>query len=237
VKYSVITFGCRVNQADSLGFEEELLARGGVTAAPEHADVVLQAHVQRVERKRTAHEPELHCAPVAQDAQRHRASRAAEDPADRLPERERRRRCAVDGQDRVAGEDSRHPRGAVHRPAHEQAPRCRQNRDPDPPVAARERAARHPVLGRREIRRVAVVQAAQEAGDRRLREVGLRQAAVVVRRELAAHLVDLRLMPCRMRDRAQGKPDPEGCQRRCRQGEDHRVPHDGRSLSDRPVGG
>ena len=24
VKYSVITFGCRVNQADSLGFEEEL---------------------------------------------------------------------------------------------------------------------------------------------------------------------------------------------------------------------
>ena len=28
VKYSVVTFGCRVNQADSLGFEEELL-RGG----------------------------------------------------------------------------------------------------------------------------------------------------------------------------------------------------------------
>jgi tRNA modification GTPase len=26
VKYSVITFGCRVNQADSLGFEEELRA-------------------------------------------------------------------------------------------------------------------------------------------------------------------------------------------------------------------
>ena len=24
MKYSVITFGCRVNQADSLGFEEEL---------------------------------------------------------------------------------------------------------------------------------------------------------------------------------------------------------------------
>ena len=28
VKYSVVTFGCRVNQADSLGFEEELLRRG-----------------------------------------------------------------------------------------------------------------------------------------------------------------------------------------------------------------
>ena len=30
MKYSVITFGCRVNQADSLGFEEELLAGGAV---------------------------------------------------------------------------------------------------------------------------------------------------------------------------------------------------------------
>src|SRR5439155_21077291 len=29
MKYSVITFGCRVNQADSLGFEEDPLARGG----------------------------------------------------------------------------------------------------------------------------------------------------------------------------------------------------------------
>ena len=26
MKYTVITFGCRVNQADSLGFEEQLLA-------------------------------------------------------------------------------------------------------------------------------------------------------------------------------------------------------------------
>ena len=41
MKYSVITFGCRVNQADSLGFEEELLARGGVAVAPELADLVL----------------------------------------------------------------------------------------------------------------------------------------------------------------------------------------------------
>ncbi len=36
-----MTFGCRVNQADSLGFEEELLARGGVAAPPEHADLVV----------------------------------------------------------------------------------------------------------------------------------------------------------------------------------------------------
>lgn len=41
MKYSVITFGCRVNQADSLGFEEELRANGGVAAAPEHADLVV----------------------------------------------------------------------------------------------------------------------------------------------------------------------------------------------------
>ena len=41
MKYSVITFGCRVNQADSLGFEEELLARGASAAAPEQADVVI----------------------------------------------------------------------------------------------------------------------------------------------------------------------------------------------------
>ena len=41
MKYSVITFGCRVNQADSLGFEEELLA-GGAQAAPlEESDVVV----------------------------------------------------------------------------------------------------------------------------------------------------------------------------------------------------
>jgi threonylcarbamoyladenosine tRNA methylthiotransferase MtaB len=40
-KYAVITFGCRVNQADSLGFEEELLARGAVPAEPAAADVVI----------------------------------------------------------------------------------------------------------------------------------------------------------------------------------------------------
>ena len=41
VKYSVITFGCRVNQADSLGFEEDLLRAGRVAAAPEDADLVV----------------------------------------------------------------------------------------------------------------------------------------------------------------------------------------------------
>jgi len=42
VKYSVITFGCRVNQADSLGFEEALRVRGATTAAsPDDADVVI----------------------------------------------------------------------------------------------------------------------------------------------------------------------------------------------------
>jgi threonylcarbamoyladenosine tRNA methylthiotransferase MtaB len=41
MKYSVITFGCRVNQADSLGFEEDFLARGGTAVAAEEADVVV----------------------------------------------------------------------------------------------------------------------------------------------------------------------------------------------------
>jgi len=41
VKYSVVTFGCRVNQADSLGFEEELQSRGGVAVAPTEAELVL----------------------------------------------------------------------------------------------------------------------------------------------------------------------------------------------------
>ena len=41
MKYSVITFGCRVNQADSLGIEEDFLARGDVAAPPEESDVVI----------------------------------------------------------------------------------------------------------------------------------------------------------------------------------------------------
>jgi threonylcarbamoyladenosine tRNA methylthiotransferase MtaB len=41
MKYSVITFGCRVNQADSLGFEEELRAAGATAAPPESADLVV----------------------------------------------------------------------------------------------------------------------------------------------------------------------------------------------------
>jgi threonylcarbamoyladenosine tRNA methylthiotransferase MtaB len=41
MKYSVITFGCRVNQADSLGFEEELRAAGAESVASQTADVVI----------------------------------------------------------------------------------------------------------------------------------------------------------------------------------------------------
>jgi threonylcarbamoyladenosine tRNA methylthiotransferase MtaB len=41
MKYSVITFGCRVNQADSLGFEEHLRASGASPASPEAADLVI----------------------------------------------------------------------------------------------------------------------------------------------------------------------------------------------------
>jgi threonylcarbamoyladenosine tRNA methylthiotransferase MtaB len=41
LKYAIITFGCRVNQADSLGFEETLLAGGATASAPETADLVI----------------------------------------------------------------------------------------------------------------------------------------------------------------------------------------------------
>ena len=41
MKYSIVTFGCRVNQADSLQFEEELLAAGAAAASPEQADLVV----------------------------------------------------------------------------------------------------------------------------------------------------------------------------------------------------
>lgn len=41
LKYAVVTFGCRVNQADSLVIEGQLRSRGAVHAAPEDADVVI----------------------------------------------------------------------------------------------------------------------------------------------------------------------------------------------------
>jgi threonylcarbamoyladenosine tRNA methylthiotransferase MtaB len=41
MKYSVVTFGCRVNQADSLAIEEQLLSYGGQPSAAEQADVVV----------------------------------------------------------------------------------------------------------------------------------------------------------------------------------------------------
>ena len=41
MKYAVVTFGCRVNQADSLAIEAQLLARGGVPVSAEQADVVV----------------------------------------------------------------------------------------------------------------------------------------------------------------------------------------------------
>jgi len=41
VKYAIVTFGCRVNQADSRGLEEELRATGGHRVPPDRADVVV----------------------------------------------------------------------------------------------------------------------------------------------------------------------------------------------------
>jgi threonylcarbamoyladenosine tRNA methylthiotransferase MtaB len=41
MKYSIVTFGCRVNQADSLRLEEDLRARGGTASVPADADLVI----------------------------------------------------------------------------------------------------------------------------------------------------------------------------------------------------
>jgi threonylcarbamoyladenosine tRNA methylthiotransferase MtaB len=41
VKYAIITFGCRVNQADSMRIEEDLRSRGARAAAANDADVVV----------------------------------------------------------------------------------------------------------------------------------------------------------------------------------------------------
>ena len=41
MKYAIVTFGCRVNQADSLAIEDDLRARGGMAVAPEEADLVV----------------------------------------------------------------------------------------------------------------------------------------------------------------------------------------------------
>ncbi|HEX4567833.1 MAG TPA: MiaB/RimO family radical SAM methylthiotransferase [Vicinamibacterales bacterium] len=41
MKYSIVTFGCRVNQADSLRIEEDLRAAGGVDAPSSDADLVI----------------------------------------------------------------------------------------------------------------------------------------------------------------------------------------------------
>src|SRR3954465_3888901 len=41
MKYSIVTFGCRVNQADSLGLEEKLSGAGGIATVPADADMVV----------------------------------------------------------------------------------------------------------------------------------------------------------------------------------------------------
>ena len=41
MKYSIVTFGCRVNQADSLRLEEDLRAGGGIETASRDADLVI----------------------------------------------------------------------------------------------------------------------------------------------------------------------------------------------------
>src|SRR4029453_2421816 len=41
MKYSILTFGCRVNQADSMDIERELRQRGGRAVSSHHADLIV----------------------------------------------------------------------------------------------------------------------------------------------------------------------------------------------------
>src|SRR5687768_5364935 len=41
MKYAIVTFGCRVNQADSFQIEEQLIAAGGSASATHDADLVV----------------------------------------------------------------------------------------------------------------------------------------------------------------------------------------------------
>ena len=41
MKFALITFGCRVNQADSASLDKDLRAVGGQPALPEEADLVV----------------------------------------------------------------------------------------------------------------------------------------------------------------------------------------------------
>ena len=41
MKYAIVTFGCRVNQADSLSIEQGLRARGGIDVPSADADLVV----------------------------------------------------------------------------------------------------------------------------------------------------------------------------------------------------
>ena len=41
MKCAIVTFGCRVNQADSLAAEDDLIRRGGRPVDPERADLVI----------------------------------------------------------------------------------------------------------------------------------------------------------------------------------------------------
>src|SRR5256885_8690204 len=57
MKYAVITFGCRVNQADSLGFEEALLDRKSTRLNSSH--LVISYAVFCLKKKKTIHKNSL----------------------------------------------------------------------------------------------------------------------------------------------------------------------------------
>ena len=63
MKCSIVTFGCRVNQADSFAIEEALRQRGAVDAPPEDADLVVinTCSVTATRRSRRATDDQTDC--------------------------------------------------------------------------------------------------------------------------------------------------------------------------------
>ena len=114
MKYSVITFGCRVNQADSLGFEEELRAAGAVAAPPESRGPRRRQHLLGDRHRgsgRTSDDPPRRARQPRRPHRRHRllcdaAARRSRRVAQRRPRRAERRQAAVDRSFRL-------PRGSI----------------------------------------------------------------------------------------------------------------------------
>ncbi len=81
MKYSVITFGCRVNQADSLGFEEDFLARGGSSRGARRRRRRGRQHVLGDRERGSGGAPDHSSSRAAESRRENRRHRLLRDPS------------------------------------------------------------------------------------------------------------------------------------------------------------